>query len=101
MDDSPDKTRWAHETEPGQRRFVVAADQLEIAIAVWLRVMPARLWRPYLKMLEIDPKRRTEEDRVDPRDILAAYLRGQFERAHWEASYPESAQPFNRPNWRR
>lgn len=44
-------------------------------------------------MLEIDPKRRREGDRVDPRDILAEYMAEKFAQARWEASYPKP-QPY-------
>ncbi|HZG46927.1 MAG TPA: hypothetical protein VEZ41_11785 [Allosphingosinicella sp.] len=42
--------------------------------------------KPYLAMLEVNPKRRTEAVRADPREILAAYLAGKFERVRWEAT---------------
>lgn len=66
---------------------------LERAICVWLKTAPAMIWAPYLKMLEIDPKRRREEDRADPREILAAYLAGKFAQARWEARYEEPTRP--------
>ena len=74
-------------------RITVSADELERAIGVWLKVMPAHLWRAYLAMLEIDPRRRTEADRVDPRNVMAGYLAECFNRARWTASHEERAKP--------
>jgi len=79
---------------PPGARVVVTRAELESAICVWLRTIPSRLWKPYLAMLEIDPKRRTEAHRADPREILGACLAGKFERIQWEASY---TQPGNGP----
>jgi hypothetical protein len=74
--------------EPGAR-VPVSRQELERAIAVWLKTMPGHLGKPYLAMLAIDPKRRTEDDRVDPRDILASYIAAKFHQVHWEASYEQ------------
>ena len=70
-------------------RIIVTPKELETAFTVWLKVMPANLWRPYLKMLVIDRTRRTDADRVDPREVLAAYLVDRFAQAKWAASYPK------------
>lgn len=64
----------------------ISPDELRRAIAVWLRVMPNHLWRPYEKMLAIDRKVRREGDTVDPRDILAEYVTGKFVQANWTAT---------------
>lgn len=79
----------AIEKLPGGLVTVTPAE-LEHAIAVWLKVMPKHLWRDYERMLQIDPKRLNQEDRVDPRQVLAAYLCGEFERANWSTSYVKS-----------
>lgn len=42
-------------------------------------------------MISVDAKRRTEADRIDPREALAAYLVEQFTRAKWTASYAKPA----------
>lgn len=81
-------------------RIAVSPAELERAIAVWLKVMPAALWRPYLAMLAIDPKRRNEDDRVDPGAAIAAWIAGKFVQARWEASYPEPPQQGSPPAWR-
>lgn len=47
---------------------------------------PSLLWKPYPAMLPIEPKRRTEEDRANPRDILASYIGAKFHQVHWEAA---------------
>lgn len=72
-------------------RITVTPEELETAFTVWLKTMPSHLWRPYLKMLEIDRTRRTEADRVDPREVLAAYMMDRFAQAKWAASYPKPA----------
>jgi hypothetical protein len=74
-------------------RIHVTREELERAIAVWLRLMPRDLWQPYLDMLTIDPKRLTEEQRADRCQILAAYLAARFARAGWQASYGEPVRP--------
>jgi hypothetical protein len=74
-------------------RIHVTREELERAIAVWLRLMPRDLWAGYLRMLEIDPKRRTETDRADPVLILSAYLADRFDQARWQASYREPVRP--------
>jgi hypothetical protein len=73
----------------GKAHLLVTPQELERAVCVWLKVMPAHLWRPYQRMLEIEQKRRREGDTVDPRNILAAYIAGQFRRARWEVSHPQ------------
>ena len=73
---------------PGAR-VSVSQQELERALAVWLRTMPGHLWKPYQAMLVIDPKRRTEDDRADPRDILAGYIAAKFHQVSWEASYEQ------------
>lgn len=83
-----------------EERITVTPEELERAITVWLMVMPAYLWRPYEKMLAIDRTRRKEEDRVDPRHILSAYLAGKFGQAKWQASYPKPPEPRSPPPWR-
>jgi hypothetical protein len=76
------------------RPFIdVTPEELERALRVWLKTAPPMIWRPYLKMLEVDPKRRDPDDRVDPRDILAIYLAGKFAQARWEARHREPARP--------
>ncbi|HEY0114572.1 MAG TPA: hypothetical protein VGB54_02515 [Allosphingosinicella sp.] len=72
----------------GKAHLLVTPQELERAVCVWLKVMPPHLWRPYQRMLEIDQKRRREGDTVDPRNILAAYIAGQFMRARWDVSHP-------------
>jgi len=74
---------------PPGARVPVSRQELERAMAVWLRTMPSHLWKPYLAMLAVDPKRRTEDDRADPRDILASYIAAKFHQVHWEASYEQ------------
>ena len=80
-------------------RLPVSREELERAILVWLKVMPAALWRPYEAMLAIDPKRRTGGDRVDPREVLAAYVAGKFVEVRWEASRPVPVAPGSPPPW--
>ena len=46
-------------------RITVTPQELGTAFTVWLKTVPAHLWRPYLKMLEIDRARRTDADRVE------------------------------------
>ena len=66
----------------------VDAQEVRAALLVCLKVMPKRIWEPYHRMLMLDPKRMTEDDRVDPREILATYLAAHFERTKWTACYP-------------
>lgn len=73
----------------GRPLIPVLHQELEANILVQLRVMPKMLWLPYEKMLAIDPKRRREEDKVDPKRILAAYIAERLTRANWIATYPE------------
>ncbi|HEY0116270.1 MAG TPA: hypothetical protein VGB54_11150 [Allosphingosinicella sp.] len=82
--------------DDSQPRITVTPEQLERNFRVWLKVMPLHLWRPYQAMLAVDPTRRTEEHRVDPHDILAAYLREKFTLARWTATYPERAPVLDR-----
>ena len=74
---------------PPGARVRVSRQELERAIAVWLKIMPGDLWKPYLAMLEVDPNRRSEDDRVDTREILAGYIAAKFHQVSWEASYEQ------------
>lgn len=87
MSDSPD-------------RITVTPEQLQRAFTVWIRVMPKHLWADYLKMLSVDPKRRTQADRADPVPMLATYLAGKFNQAKWEASYPKPEHMGSPPPFR-
>lgn len=81
-------------------RVPVRPEELERAIAVWLMVMPRHLWAPFEKMLTIDRRRLNAEDRVEPRDVLAAWIARKFVEAKWEASYIEPVHPGSPPAWR-
>jgi hypothetical protein len=74
---------------PPGARVPVSQQELERAISVWLKTMPSHLWKPYVAMLAIDQKLRREDDRADPREILASYLAAKFHQVHWEASYEQ------------
>jgi hypothetical protein len=80
-------------------RIMVTSEELERAIAVWLKTMPRHLWRAYEAMLAVDEKRRNPDDRVDPHHVLAAYLAGKFAQVKWEATYPAPPPPgdYNSP----
>ena len=96
----PAEIRPRHTDAEGRPLIPVDPIELRHVISVWLKTMPPRLWRPYLAMLDIDPKRRLEEDRVDPREVVAAYIAECFGRARWVASYPEPPAPASPPPWR-
>jgi hypothetical protein len=80
-------------TPPPGARVPVSQRELERAISVWLKTMPAHLWKPYVAMLTIDRKFRREDDHADPREILANYLAAKFHQVHWEASYEQRGGP--------
>jgi hypothetical protein len=73
--------------------ITVTPEELRRDFTVWLKVMPKSLWRSYLAMLEVDPRRRNPEDRVDPHALLGEYLAEQFVRAKWTAPYPKPTPP--------
>lgn len=88
-------------SESARPRLAVAPEAFERAVTVWLKTMPPSLWRQYQRMLTIDQTRLTEDDRVDPREVVAAYMREKLEQAKWEVSYLEPGKPFNTPPWDR
>jgi hypothetical protein len=72
-----------------QPTFVyVTPDELATTLRVWLRTMPKHLWRPYEQMLAAAGSRRIgADDRVDPADVIAAYMVEKFAQTRWRACY--------------
>ena len=76
--------------EESPSRILVTPEQLRRAFRVWMRVLPAYLWRRHEQHLRMAADRRSRpEDRPDPKADLADYMADKFVQAGWEASYPE------------
>jgi hypothetical protein len=76
-------------------RITVSPDELETAIAVWLRTLPPRVMERYLRFERLRAEKRDrEEDQVDPRAEMAKHLARKFAEAGWEASYEKKGNLF-------
>lgn len=81
----------------------VTLDHLERALLVWLRVMPASIWRDFEKIERArKDKLGDAREAADPKAELAAYLASKFRDANWRVSHRRvehlgSPPPFREP----
>lgn len=75
-------------TDDPPERVDVTLDHLERAFLVWLRVMPANIWRDFEKIERArKDKLGDAREAADPKAELAAYLASKFRDANWRVSH--------------
>ena len=80
----------------------VTEKELAIALSIWIRTAPKRVWRDYWHHAELEQKWGSSSDisRFDPRKAMAEYIAGKFTQANWTVTHPKPPHPSSPPAWK-